>query len=260
MLEKPSNALVKYWSKLGLAKYRRAEGAFLAEGVKVVGELLKSPWNAVAVMVLEGREDRWEAFLPIIPRRVPTCLLTESQWRKISQDKEPEGIMAEVVRPEPELAAAFLAKAEGHLLLAHEIGNPQNLGALIRTADWFGIRAIVLSENSVDATHPKAVRASMGSLFHLKIMENANFSTIIPELRPSFRIIGTDAAHGLPPRACAQKMALIVGSESHGLPEGVRTLADECWHITRLGGAESLSLPQAAAVLLYALTREGKER
>jgi len=255
MIPKPSKALLKHWSKLKMAKYRHQEATFLAEGVKVVRELFRSPWKASAIMVLEGRESRWQPILESLPDPVPIYLLTEGEWKSVTQDKEPEGIMAQVPICEPFLGYGSPENPVGHLLLAYRINNPGNLGALLRTAHWFGIQTVLISRESVEATHPKVVRTAMGSLFHLHVREEIDFIPLIAGLKPSHVVVGTDISHGVSPHPVARDTALIMGNESHGLPADVKRLIDESWRIPGTGGAESLSLPQAAAILMYELTR-----
>ncbi|MBU1150214.1 MAG: RNA methyltransferase, partial [Proteobacteria bacterium] len=146
---------------------------------------------------------------------------------------------------------ARLLDGPGPLLLLHEVSKPNNLGALLRTAHWFGFRTVILSAGSVEATNPKVVRTSMGSLFHLTVVEEVDFEQILPALRGRFRVVGSEVREGGPPHPCPAATALLLGSESHGLPEGLLALTDERWLIFGGGGAESLSLPQAAAIMMY---------
>jgi TrmH family RNA methyltransferase len=143
---------------------------------------------------------------------------------------------------------------QGHLLLLYRLNNPNNLGAIMRSAHWFGFAGIILSRDSVDFTHPKVVRASMGSIFYLSLIADAEFAEILPRLKERYRLAGSDVRIGVPPHVCAKPTALLMGSESHGLPDDLSGMADEIWRIPGTGGAESLSLPQAAAVLMYACT------
>ncbi len=136
------------------------------------------------------------------------------------------------------------------------MNNPNNLGAVLRTADWFGFRTVLISAGSCEATNPKVVRTSMGSLFHLTLFEGVDFERLLPGLRGRFRIVGSDVREGVPPHPCAAGTALLMGSESHGLPAPLLALTDEKWRIPGGGGAESLSLPQAAAIMMYECTRK----
>ena len=140
----------------------------------------------------------------------------------------------------------------GHILLAYGLNNPNNLGALMRTAHWFGFGTILLSTDSVDFTNPKVVRTSMGSLFHLTLIADQDFAVLLPLLKKNYLLVAGDVNNGGPPHPCPQPTALLLGNESHGLPEELLELADERWTIPGAGRAESLSLPQAAAIMMYA--------
>jgi len=246
----PSQAQLKKWARLDDGKFRREEGIFIAEGVKVVEELLKSDWTVKAFLVMPEKIKFWRKILLSAAENIPVYQLKRPQWEKIGQDKEPEGIMALVeIKPAPKLSS-WLTKHEACALILHEINNPLNLGALMRSALWFGFSGIVLSAGSVDYTNPKAVRASMGSIFHLTIIPEVQLTEALPEMKKSFYLIGSDVREGVPPHPVRENAALILGNESHGLPQTILKMTDENWCIPG-GKAQSLSLPQAAAIMMY---------
>ncbi|MBI4632707.1 MAG: RNA methyltransferase [Deltaproteobacteria bacterium] len=246
---KPSKSQLKLWGNLDTAEARSREGILLAEGFKVVGELLKSAWEVRALLVMDEKRDRWGAFLSGLPERREVYNLTAAQWRKLSQDKNPEGIMAVVALSRP--APISDLPASGHALFAYRINNPNNLGALLRSAHWFGFGAVVISAGSVDFTNPKVVRSSMGSIFHLTVIPDVDFAGVLPEIRKRYFLIASQADEGIMPHPCTSDTALLLGSESHGLPDSLLGLAGEKWRIPGTGDAESLSLPQAAAIMMY---------
>ncbi len=255
MFLKPSKGQLKFWAGLDRGKNRRKEGRFLAEGFKVVREALRSNWGIEYFLVHSDKEALWKNLLPDMAGKA-IYELTEAEWNKISQDKESEGIATLMVIPPVRFCAEISPKHEPRLLLIYQVGNPLNLGAILRTAHWFGVKTILLSEGSVDFTHPKVVRSSMGSLFHLKLYNDLDFQELLPRLTKERFIIGTSAQGGVPPRPMADKpSAIILGSESHGLPEEILSLTTERWCIPHIGDAESLSLPQASAILLYEWTK-----
>jgi TrmH family RNA methyltransferase len=258
-IPRASQNRLKRWAKLSDAKFRRAEGLFLAEGVKVVEELLKSGLKAEALLVLPEKFSVWEKILREAKSSVPVCQLTRPEWKKLSQDKEPEGVMAVVRIPGEPSVLSFLQSCGGHILILHEINNPGNLGALIRSACWFGFSGVLLSSNSVDWTNPKVVRASMGGVFSLTILSNIDIPAQLPEIRKHYLLVGSDPHMGVTPRTLTQKAALLLGSESHGLPDHLLGEVDERWRIPGGGGAESLSLPQAAAIMMYKIV-EGEKK
>ena len=113
----------------------------------------------------------------------------------------------------------------------------------------------MLSAGSVDITNPKVVRSSMGSLFHLRMIAEADFAEIAPRLKERFFLVGSSARKGIMPHPCKQDTALMLGSESHGLPDALLRLTDEQWFIHGAKGADSLSLPQAASIMMYECTK-----
>ncbi|MCK9392052.1 MAG: RNA methyltransferase [Syntrophales bacterium] len=270
---KASKSELVRWQKLAMNKYRRREGLFLAEGCKVIEDLQKSRWQIEALLGMAGKEDIYSRFLgtpAIYPDNgkatpgagtvqsgsmVQKYILSEKEWGKLSQDQAPEGVMAIVKMPVPGNWQARLQEAPGHVLLVDGINNPNNLGAIMRTAHWFGFAMVFLSTGAVDWTHPKVVRTSMGSLFHLEIFDNLNFLEILPVVRTTHLLIGSDVRHGIAPHRQKERTALLLGSESHGVSGEFLEIIDERWHIPGASRAESLSLPQAAAIMMYELTK-----
>jgi TrmH family RNA methyltransferase len=246
-----SQSQMKKWARLADAKVRQEEEIFLAEGIKVVEELLVSTWQAKAFLVMPEKIKYWENILLPAAKDIPVYQLTRAQWQKIGQDREPEGIMAVVEIKQPPPLSSALLNPSGNILILHEINNPRNLGALARSAHWFGFAGIVLSTNSADHTNPKAVRASMGSLFHLTIIPEIDLSATLPEIKKSFFLIGSHVHKGIHPHTIQKKAALLLGNESHGLPESLLALVDERWCIPGNAQGDSLSLPQAAAIMMY---------
>ena len=254
LLIKPSKSQLKLWMSLDQAKARKQEKLFLAEGVKVVEDILKSAWEVKALLILSGKEDPFAKVVSAVSGKIDAYRLDGKEWHRLSQDKSPEGIMA--VASVPAMPAVYDPQIirNDRLLLLHEINNPNNLGALLRTADWFGFKTVLLSTGSVDYTHPKVVRTAMGSLFHLTLIANVDFPATLPGFKTSFQVVGSDVRSGVTPHSCTGKTALLLGSESHGLPQPLLDLTDERWRIPGAGDAESLSLPQAAAIMMYACT------
>jgi TrmH family RNA methyltransferase len=250
-MERPTAAQLKGWKRLTLAKNRREDGAFLAEGEKVVEELLKSGSPVKAILVCPEIV-AWNQCVD----GAPVFALSQKEWGGLSQDKSPEGVMAVVPwPPQSPLSADVLQDGAGPVLLLYQVNNPSNLGALIRTAHWFGFSAVVLSRNSCEAVNPKAVRASMGSIFHMRIIEDIDFEGLISGMADRFTVIGSDVRDGIAPHPCGSNTALLLGSESHGLPDQLLDLTDEKWKIPGAGGGESLSLPQAGAIMMYECAR-----
>jgi len=261
----PSQAQLKGWKKLSLEKYRRQEKTFLAEGEKVVGELLRSNWPVKGILLCDEIAGcSYPDIIAGVPGGIPVYGLTKRQWGTLSQDKSSEGVMAIAAwtgalpadgdAEESRLIEA-LKKVSGPILMLYQVSNPNNLGALLRTAYWFGFSTIILSKNSCEATNPKVVRTSMGSIFHLNIIEGVDLEEVISDISGRFSVVGSDVRQGVAPHPRSRKTALLLGSESHGLPEALLALTNETWKIPGTGGGESLSLPQAGAIMMYECVR-----
>lgn len=258
-LRKPLTTQLKLWEKLSRTKYRRQEGLFLAEGLKVVRELFKSGWEFGPVLVMEKNLKNLEKFLSTLPDGIEVYGLKEKEWEKLTQDKTPEGIMAVVVIPQHPSITELLAQDDpGHLLLLYRVSDPNNLGAVIRTAHWFGIRKVIISSGSVDFTNSKVVRSAMGSLFYMTIISDVDFMETIAGIQERYFLVGSDSRKGVIPHPCGKRTALLLGSESHGLPDSLLHITDEQWRIPGSGDADSLSLPQAAAIMIYECTKQNR--
>lgn len=255
VIAKPAKQQLKGWEKLTLEKFRRREGLCLAEGGKVVGELLRSFWKTEALLISPEVSERREELLAGVPPGIPIYRLTSREWATLSQDPSPEGVMAVAAIPPAADPACRLETEAGPLLLLYQVNNPNNLGALLRSAHWFGFRTVLISEGSCEATNPKVVRTSMGSLFHLTVIGHLDFEALLSAIRGRFRIVGSEVREGVAPHPCGPATALLMGSESHGLPASLLAMTDERWRIPGAGAAESLSLPQAAAVMMYECVR-----
>jgi TrmH family RNA methyltransferase len=146
-------------------------------------------------------------------------------------------------------------------VLAH-VRDPGNAGTVLRTADAAGADAVVLTDASVDPYNPKAVRASVGSLFHLPFATGVPVEEAVARLREAgVRVLAADGAgerdldQELDEGTLGAPGAWVFGNEAWGLPEETRALADEVVRVPIHGHAESLNLATAAAVCLYASAR-----
>ena len=144
-------------------KYRREESLFIAEGEKVVEDLLKSGWRVIAVYGTQEFFQRLSGNI-LIPKNTEIILVTNEELKKISTQSSPQNVLAVAEMPSDVKEIDF---GKGLKLVLDNISDPGNLGTLIRIADWFGIDEIICSENTVDCFNPKVVQSAMGSLFRV---------------------------------------------------------------------------------------------
>lgn len=187
---------------------------------------------------------------------VPILLAEEKDFRSIADTENPQSVAC-VIEKVSNQSDGMLAQPQSLLLGLDAIADPGNLGTIIRTADWFGANGILLGKSSVDLYNPKVVRATMGSIFHLRIAEGIVFEKLIPNLKKQgYRIIATVSESGIPINELKPQdpSLVLVGSEAQGLAPALVRLADVKMSIPRLGGGESLNAAMAAGIILFHLT------
>jgi len=240
-----THALVKHLSQLQLKSYRNFEKEFIIEGAKLIEECLSSGWEVTRIITSDPNQASFS--MPDIL----TYVCDEAAIKKISTHSTPPSVLASVkIRP-TELKQ--LMSGQQFILCIDGVADPGNLGTIIRTADWFGVKSILLSENSVDLYNEKVVRSTMGSLFHPRIYQSKDIVSDIESLKKSgYKIITTSVNEGkaeLP----NDNFCLMLGSESHGVRHKLEDRADSSYHIPGYGQAESLNLAVSTGIILYDL-------
>lgn len=175
--------------------------------------------------------------------------ITEDEMKRISGLSTPSNVLAILEKPVWVRPSAY----KGITLLLDTIQDPGNLGTIIRTADWFGVKHIICSEGSVDCFNPKVIQSTMGSIFRMNlfyedIMKFIDANAGIPVLAASL--------HGKPLEENEQwkDLFLVIGNESGGIRKEILDKASRKLLISRRGEAESLNAAVATGILLYALT------
>jgi TrmH family RNA methyltransferase len=258
------NPHVKYLRSLRMRKYRERESRFLIEGIRIVEEALDrgAPLETLVYAPDLLVSDRAQALVEQVApdRRVA---LAADVFGSLSDRDRPQGIAAVVQIEDPPLVSLPLDETM-LTLVAYQLRDPGNLGAIIRTADAAGVTGLVVVEPAVDLYDPQAVRATMGSLFALPIVRVADESALLAwyaearQVEPELVVIGTSAhARELyyDVNYC-RPVVLLLGSERHGLPETMRRPADHLVRLPMAGRATSLNVSAAAAALIYEVVRQ----
>ena len=201
---------LKYIRQLEQKKYRRREGVFVAEGTKVVGDLLLR-YRPEAVFATAD----WQAPAGITPQ-----LVTDDELRRISFLQHPQQVLA--LFPLPTNCKPSTLNLELSLAL-DGVQDPGNLGTIIRIADWFGISTIICSEDTVDAWNPKVVQATMGSISRVNIIY-LNLPDYLDTLPADFPVYGTFLdGENIYTQQLTPDGLIIMGNEGNGISEAVRT-------------------------------------
>ncbi len=238
-----SKAQIKYIVSLQHKKNRQKFGQFVAEGDKIVQELLQSRRDVKAVYAtrdwLLDHRQLAESAVDIDVQEVEPPVL-----KQLSSLSTPNQALALVNIPRPPAL-----EPEGNITLALEtIQDPGNMGTIIRIADWFGIRQIVCSPDSADAYNAKTIQATMGSIMRVPVIVHG-----IAELLDRFPKVPSYAAtlHGdnIIHTKTIREGIILIGNESRGLSEEVLRRSSHHITIPRTGQAESLNAAVAAGII-----------
>ncbi|MBS1921712.1 MAG: RNA methyltransferase [Bacteroidetes bacterium] len=234
---------LKYIQSLGHKKPRDEAGVFIAEGTKLVKELLEEqPASVLEVFALKEWLDAHSKLLT----KSKTEEITPIELGRISQLSTPNKVLAVI----KQFSSSFPATAIGKIVLALDgIQDPGNLGTMIRNADWFGIEQIVCSPECADIYSPKVVQATMGSIARVKTFYVDLKSWMINQ--KGVRIYAA-VLEGLDIYTMKKikEGIILIGNESKGIREELLNMANVKITIPRRGKAESLNASVAAGVIL----------
>jgi len=233
--------------KLHQKKFREELGCFVLEGEHLVHELQQAavhdPRLRASEVYLTRDFEHWVSALP-------THLVNSRHMAQISETRSPQGIAAVVpILPPP------AARAGERAIYLHEIQDPGNLGTILRTLAWFGGFRCLLSPNSVDLYNGKAVRASMGALFHVPVETDVPLESLPARFG---RIASLDLA-GLPVTTPAFHRfdCYLYGNEARGLPRAALAALDtQAFTVAGTGAIESLNVATTVSICQYELARQ----
>jgi RNA methyltransferase, TrmH family len=260
VISSATNPLVKRVRALGDRKHRRREGAFVVQGIQPVWQAVEARAD-IEVLLVAPDLLRHRGALDMVDAQaaagVRVARLTGELFGRISDRDAPAGLAA-IVRGEPVTLDGLAVPAGAVFVALHTVGNPGNVGTIIRTASAAGAAGVILIGPSADPHDPAAVKASMGALFTVPVAtveSGAEFLTwadargvtvVATSARAS--VSCWDASWQLP-------LVLLLGSEGAGLPDELLEAASVRVVIPMTGTAESLNLAVAAGILLYEVRR-----
>lgn len=234
---------LKYIQSLALKQFRDERNVFVAEGPKIVPELLASPHTTL--LQLFGLPDWLEENNPAAGEDGEAIRLEPFELEKISFLQTPNQVLGLFRKPVFSVAPV----TEGITLLLDTLQDPGNLGTIIRTADWFGVRRIVCSPETADAFNPKVVQASMGSICRVRV-DYADLAAVLRsngEVPAYAATLQGDDLHALPR---IRNGFILIGNESRGISRDLVAMCRYQVRIPRRGEAESLNAAVAAGILL----------
>lgn len=245
IIESRQNEIVKAVKALSMSKERRARGQHRIEGPKLVREAVASGQVIDDLFVESG-------YTFDAPENCRLHTVTRSVLESMCETDTPQHVVAVVQTPPVAPPERY---PRGLIVILDGVQDPGNAGAILRSADAFGAAGLLFSPDAADPFSDKALRASMGSVYHLPIWRGDSASEIVRLKQQGFTAVCSrlDGEETLP--ALSPCVALVVGSEGRGASPAVLALCDG-YRLRMPGGAESLNASVAAGILLYQISKE----
>ncbi len=270
-----SKSQIKHIAALKLKKFREEHSQFIAEGHKLVMDLVNSEFSVAGIFASSG----WilSNLLQTGERKIPVFETLPQEMKRMSGLSTPSPVLAVVNIPGPNPSPLGGELGRDSLVLAlDDIRDPGNLGTIIRIADWFGIGLVLCSESCVDTYNPKVVQATMGSIARVKVVRcnlAEALSTLSGSTTPSGSPTPSGCIGGFPvygaflegdplfSQTLSHHGVIVIGNESHGIsPELVplitRKLFIPSFGTAASGKAESLNASIATAILCAEFRRK----
>ena len=257
-----SNQLIVRMAKLKDKKYRKAEGLFRFDGIKLFEEASQNGAPIRYVFVSESAGEKYKDIVEQNASESFMYVLSDDVFQKLTDEQAPEGIITVSQNLEN------ITKADNYVSLAKEIVGKSilmlesvrdtgNMGTIIRSAKAFGIDALIVSSDCADLYNPKTIRAAMGALFTQKVIAVDDIANAALALRKNGARVFAAALNRDAKRLGSFELrrgdAILIGNEGHGLSEKAIDACDECVYIPMESGSESLNASVAASVCMWEL-------
>lgn len=209
--------------------------------------------HVVVVQITEGNvKERVESLaIRFIEAGARVYAASARTFQLLSDAHSPQGILAVIDYPNIPL------ETDKPLIILDGVADPGNVGTIVRTAEWFGFRNILLGEGCADRFHPKTLRSTMGAAFRCAVQSAPNLALTLQEQFPQHRLYGASlqGAHRLADVDLTGLFGIVMGSEAHGISPSVQEILRDTFRIGRASTseAESLNVAVAAGVILHHL-------
>jgi len=246
---------------LAQRKFREEQQLFLVEGFRLLTESVESDFEFVEVYYTQhiAQELSVNSLLQKLKKKSRVTQVTERELDSFTDTVQAQGI-AGVLRQKQVPAESLLRHNDSRstIVAVDAVSDPGNLGSIVRTCDWYGIDSVLVGSNSVDLYNPKVVRATMGGLFHLPIVENVDLPVLLSKAKEmGYRLYVTDneGSTHFDRVQYASKSIVVFGNEAWGVSDAVKALADSRVVIRRYGAGESLNVGVACGIILSTMRR-----
>ncbi len=262
---KVSKADIKYFRSLSQKKIRQTERKFVLEGWRALKEVLNSSSKieTVAVLARFVEDPDYASILGNLAERgVAIKELSETELKQVSDTVHAQGVLAVVHQKLHTLESSRVDNAS-MIVAADAISDPGNLGTIVRSADWFAADTILLGRGTVDVYNEKVVRSTVGSIFHIPIIEGVDLPSALARLKGRGFTIISFSGDGKLAYTSVQRSSHIIfvfGSEAHGISQEVRSVSDAIVRIPKYGRAESLNVGVACGIVLSHWRAESEKK
>ena len=236
-------------------KFRDEQNLFLIEGYRLCQEALQSDFKVETLLIHSDSlspENLNEITKLAQYKQVEILEIQQSEVKRLAETVNSQGVFCIIQQKKIELDTV-LNKDNQLIVIISEGQDPGNVGTIIRTCDWFGITAIFLSKGTVELYNPKVIRSTMGSIFHLQIVEQVELDNLLPRLsQMGYHIFGTDVngQYNYNQTNYPRPLALVIGNENKGINNNLFKYFDRTIKIPSYGKAESLNMAVATSIII----------
>ena len=255
-----TNPRIKQIVKFKDRKDRREKGLTIVEGIREIAVARQSAIIFKEYYVcpeILSRYVKKDFFSEINAQKIPVYEIPKEIFSKISFGDRQEGIVA-VVEPKPWRLNDIKVAPQNVFVVVENVEKPGNLGAILRTCDAAGVAALLIADTSTDIYNPNVIRASLGTVFSLSVVQ-ASAAEILSFLKQKrIRIVAASPQAKMDYTQVRFKwpLAFVVGNEHEGLSDLWLKAADDQMRIPMQGKADSLNVSVSAAVLVYEAMRQ----
>ena len=248
------NDLIKHIKKLKEKKHRDETNSYIIEGVKIIEEAIDENADIEKIVVCNEINEEFSKELLYKIAKYDVIYVSKNAFKLLTDVTNPQGILAVISKKQNTLVDFN----KDFYLILDNIQDPGNMGTILRTADSINLNQIIIRQGSVDCYNPKVVRATMGAIFRVNIVESNDMVKTIKELKKhKIKIYATDLKTEKNIYSVDyKKSAVIIGNEANGVSEELLDLADEKIKIPMLGKTESLNAGVATGIILYEAVRK----
>ena len=254
------NAQIKLYLKLASGrKYRKERGLFVLEGIRLCLDAVKENAELHCVFVTESAEEKYGEALDLLKERAGVRFfhISDELGNKLCDTDATQGVFA-ICRTLDKNNFNSTICSNGKYVILNHLQDPGNVGTIIRTADAVGISGVFLC-GSCDIYNPKTIRATMGSLFRVNVIDDCNFKEILACMRERniavYGAVVDSDAFSLTECDFSRGAAVVIGNEGNGLSSDESALCDHRLTIKMQGNINSLNAAMAAGIIMWEMLR-----